>query len=106
MYFQTFQIYPFIYVLMSNKTEAAYKHILQFIDSNPFKFNRVSFMTDYEKGMRNALKTVFPAAKMNACWFHYCQALRRNAAKKITNFLATMRNPKLNRMFAKFMVLP
>ncbi|KAM8705662.1 hypothetical protein ACLKA7_010033 [Drosophila subpalustris] len=73
--------FPFIYILMSRKSRVAYEHLFGFINQNLFKFEAASFMTDYELALRKALKAVFPNANLKGCWFHYCQALRRNSMK-------------------------
>lgn len=39
-------------------------------------------MTDWESGMRCAIRTVFPDSVLNGCWYHYCAALR----KKLISF--------------------
>lgn len=100
------QIFPFLYILLNNKSEKTYKHLFQFIDSNLFKFHAFSFRSDFEKGLRNALKTVFPTAKIWGCWFHYIRAIKRRAAK-IPNFTANLNKTKtLYQIFTKFFVLP
>lgn len=70
---------------MTRKTETAYKHLFQFIDQNVCSLNCRSFTTDYEIAMRNALRELFPNARLVACWFHYSQALKRKVAQ-IPNF--------------------
>lgn len=37
--------------------------------------------SDYELAMRNAIKKLFPAATMYACYFHYTQAVKRRASQ-------------------------
>jgi len=43
-------------------------------------------MTDFEKALKNALKCVFPNAKLGGCYFHYCkliwEAARKNGLTK------------------------
>lgn len=33
---------------------------------------------DYEKTMRNSLKKLFPHSKLDACWFHFTQAVKKH----------------------------
>lgn len=103
IYFQTF---PFVFALMSNKKQKAYEHLLQFIDSNIFKFEAKSFTTDFEKSMRNAILSVFPQARLKGCWFHFCQAVRRKASKlkELTKFIRN--STEARRIFQKLLVLP
>lgn len=64
------------------KSQAAYEHLFDFINTNVFKLSTVaSFTTDYEVAMRNALRKINPTAKIYACHFHYCQALKRKASQ-------------------------
>lgn len=91
---------------MSKKTEEIYDHILQYINNNLFEFNAISFKTDFEKAMRNSLRRNFPSAKVSGCWFHYCHALKRNAAK-INMFTKKLKNNiNARRLYKKFMILP
>lgn len=82
---------PFIYVLMTRKTQAAYTHLFRCIDDEILPLNPSSFMTDYEVAMRNALGTVYPEAQMYGCWFHFCQAVKRHASQ-IGGFLVAARS--------------
>lgn len=36
-------------------------------------------MTDFESGMRAAIRKCYPHANIHGCWFHYCAALRRKS---------------------------
>lgn len=87
---------PIIYIIMSHKTEEIYTKVFQFIrdgilpSNNCFHTPRKVTM-DFEMGLRNAAKNVWPEISVFGCNFHYCQALRRNAKsydylfKKIEN---------------------
>lgn len=74
------KVFPFAYILMSRKTKKAYKSVFKFIDKKIIKMsNVVSFTTDYELAMRNALRELFPNVRRFACYFHFCQAVKRRA---------------------------
>lgn len=63
-------------------------------------------MTDYERAMRSALRKIYPGAEQYACWFHYCQALRRHA-NAIPGFVPAIRsNMGALEMYGKFLCLP
>lgn len=64
---------PFIYVLMTHKSQASYTHILRHIHEDLWALDAMMFMTDYEIAMRNALRSIFPDADHRCCWFHFCQ---------------------------------
>lgn len=63
-------------------------------------------MTDYETAMRNAIARQYPDCIMHACWFHYCQAVKRNALRH-AGFVQLVRNNQLEReIYYKLMCLP
>lgn len=63
-------------------------------------------MTDYDRAMRSALQIIFPEADLYACWFHYCQALRRHA-NAISGFVPALRsNVGALEIYGKFLCLP
>lgn len=64
---------------MSKKSTACYDHALSYFDKKIFGLNCMSFTTDYEKAMRNALKKLFPDASFVNCYFHYTQAVKKKA---------------------------
>ena len=41
----------------------------------------INVMSDFEKALRNSISLVWPEAKVQGCYFHYCQALWRYANK-------------------------
>lgn len=78
--FFSFKVFPFAYVLMSRKTQRAYEAVFDYINSHVLQINNIaSFTTDYELAMRNALKKLFPNVQRFACYFHFCQAVKRRA---------------------------
>lgn len=100
------QTIPFIFVLMTRKTEACYRHILNFIEKNVFSLKSASFMTDFELSMRNAVQKMYPHSSHYTCWFHFCQSVKRHASK-IDNFIVTIRaNPEARKIYHKFMCIP
>lgn len=66
-----------------------------------------SFMTDFEKAMRSALGKVYPNASLYTCWFHFTQAVKRHANKKIPRFANAIQNDKVSmEIYGKMMCLP
>lgn len=91
---------------MSRKSEEAYEHLFRYIDTEICSLNPTTFMTDYERAMRNALREVFPAAKLFTCWFHFCQAVKRHASQ-IPQFMACVRNnDDAAKLYHKFLCVP
>ncbi|XP_033250714.1 uncharacterized protein LOC117189746 isoform X2 [Drosophila miranda] len=100
------KITPFVFVLMTRKTELCYQHLFTYIDSNICCLKGASFISDYEKAMRNALKGLHPNMNFYACWFHFTQACKKNA-KQSTGFENTLKcNKKAYMLFMKFLHLP
>lgn len=71
------QVLPLFYVLMSRKTAHLYTKVFKYIEKKLFKMSPSSFMTDFELGMRKAIRDVYPNAILNGCWYHYCAAIRK-----------------------------
>lgn len=105
--------FPFIFVLMSHKSEAAYKDVLNFIKTNiksknKNEINCAKFTTDYEVAMRNALSDAFPDAQSVACWFHFTQAVKRYASKipGFFKYLHDENNDEALQIYYKLLCLP
>lgn len=91
---------------MTNKSQAAYTHVFRFIEQKVFSLNCVSFTTDYELAMRNAIREVYPNSNLIACWFHFTQAVKKNASK-ISGFLPFIRNNELaEKIYYKLQCIP
>lgn len=56
--------------------------------------------------MRNALKTHYPDSSFIACWFHFCQAVKKNASQfqGFVNFIRS--NPAAEKIYYKLQCLP
>lgn len=96
---------PFIYVLMSRKTEACYLHLFKTL-RGLLPLDGRSFMTDFEVAMRNALRVVYPNVQQYSCWFHYCQAARKKCSKFPKLVKSLKSNEILKRAYYKLLALP
>lgn len=83
-------MFPFIFVLMTRRTQEAYSHLIKYINTDLIDIQPASIITDYEVAMRNALRLAYPDADMKACWFHHCQAVKRHGSQ-ISGFMAVAR---------------
>lgn len=97
---------PIIFGLMTGKEQKMYEAFFHFIKHAIFvqgNKNRIpsSIMVDFEKGLRNAAKKIFPNIKLQGCNFHHVQALRRRAKK--TEGLSTKIMYKSQHHFILFM---
>ena len=68
-------------ILMKNKYELSYINLfenLKLILYEPnisIDTNKIYLMSDYETGLRNALKITFPNAVILGCYFHYLKSI-------------------------------
>lgn len=89
---------------MTRKTKVAYTHLLKTIEQN-WKLKPSSLTTDFEKGLRNALRLMYPETKMLGCWFHFCQCLRRRVRSLgLSSFLKS--NAAARKVYHKLLCLP
>lgn len=77
---------------MNRRTEAAYRHVFQYVHDQLFRLNCSSIMSDFEIALRNALRAVSPGIEVRGCWFHFCQALHRQAMKMLDLKNATVKS--------------
>lgn len=91
---------------MSRKTEEAYTAVFKYINDNIIDLNGKASMTDYEKVMRNALKKLFPNMKLDACWFHFTQAVKKNAFKHAGMKRLIRTNTDAANVYYKLQALP
>ena len=66
---------------MTRKTAEAYNALFEFIEKEVFELQPAEFMTDYEDGMRLAIKTHWPNVEIHGCWFHYSKAILKRCRK-------------------------
>lgn len=66
---------------MSHKSAECYTAVFKFVEDKIFKFEPTVIMTDWETGLRCALRNYFSGVTLKGCWFHYCSALRKNMIK-------------------------
>lgn len=98
-----FQVFPLCYVLMTCKTTEAYCSVFKFIEEKLFLFEPAMFMTDFEEGMRSAIRKCWPNVMIKGCWFHYKRAVN----KKCTALgMKRFKERQLKRMLANIPLLP
>lgn len=66
---------------MTKKTTECYMAIFNLIEKSVFKLEPSGIMTDFEAGLRSALRTCYPKAILRGCWYHYCAAVRKKMFK-------------------------
>lgn len=64
--------------MMNSKKYNLYKEIFKYLRKE-LKIKASKVMSDYEKGMRKAIRAVWSSCEVCGCLFHYCQAIVRKA---------------------------
>lgn len=92
---------------MNRKTQSCYEHVFQYITNNLLEFDCASVMTDYEKAMRNAIRSVVPPdTELFACWFHFTQAVKKHASQ-MNSLLNKVRGKReLEKIYYKLQAIP
>lgn len=98
-------VHPFIYVLMSKRTQIAYTRIFKYIDKHICSLLCARFTTDYETAMKNALRVCFPDSQLVSCWFHFVQAVRKKATKIQALFDLIREDKKAAIIYYKFQAI-
>ncbi|KAF6215930.1 hypothetical protein GE061_000267 [Apolygus lucorum] len=70
------KVYPIVMALMEGKDKTSYEELFQEL-LDTYDLRPVKIMTDFESGLRSALRNKFPHAVLKGCWFHYAQAIIR-----------------------------
>lgn len=82
-----FQSYPFAYVLMTRKTKELYLAVLRLISRTyEARYPNAPIavpqsITDFELALMEAVLEVFEGVQVRGCWFHYGQAIIKQAAE-------------------------
>jgi len=111
--------YPGCFILATNKSQKLYQYALQALvsvaDEEGFKFKPKTIMTDFEQGLRNAIKSIFKISdsgenetNLVGCYFHFVKAIIKKA-KQLGCFRKGQPNIKtkgFNRTFEDISPLP
>lgn len=62
---------------MTRKTSQAYLAVFKLIENKLLKLEPAEFMTDFEDGMRLAIRNNWPNTTIRGCWFHFKRAINR-----------------------------
>lgn len=91
-----------MYCLMCRKTTESYEHVLRTLKSKFSNETTVNtIMSDYERPLRNAIRTVYPNAAVFGCWFHFARAIFKKARA-----LHLLTVPNISRAIKMAMSLP
>lgn len=68
------QSYPLVHAVLSSKSQEIYSELLRYVRAVlPLTYCDLTIITDFEYGLINAVKTIFPESKHQGCYFHFCQ---------------------------------
>ncbi|KAL4123249.1 hypothetical protein QTP88_015456 [Uroleucon formosanum] len=112
--FLTFQVvfksvsFLMVYVLLRNRTEETditlFNIVRQILHLN---YNLIRFVTDFERGVMNAVQRAFPESRLGCCWFHYTQTIVQYCHRKSNGVLDLVkRSPEAARVFRMILALP
>lgn len=90
---------------MTKRTKEAYVAMLRFVEENIGRLNPISFMSDFETALRNAVRLVYKC-RTQGCYFHYTQAVRKNASQIPRFFTTINQNSAMSQVYHKFLALP
>lgn len=109
----TFQghVFPLVYVIMQRKTQDSYTAVLQQLLVIAAEMAIViapeHVLTDFEQAAINAFRTVFPAAVLHGCLFHFTQSIWRNTVSRgLRGVYLDRENPERRRQIQQFFGLP
>lgn len=63
---------------MTSKSYNCYLSVLEYIERHIFQMKPDEIITDFEGGMRKAIKSIYPNSILRGCWYHFCCAVSRN----------------------------
>ena len=68
------QMFPVVYALMTKRTCAAYKLILQWLNRT-YGYSPSIVLSDFETAFQRAVQEVLPEAETKGCAFHFVQVI-------------------------------
>lgn len=82
--------------------------IFKFIEENVLKLEPAEFITDYEDGMRLAIKKRWQNVRVRGCWWHHKRAVHKKCVKLgMAKLLRNNRNVRLvKNMLTNLPLLP
>lgn len=77
-------IVPVVYTLLPDKSQDTYTRLFNILKNIGMEINK--FKCDYERSIMNAVKVVYPEARITGCFFHFQKAIWKKARElNVTN---------------------
>lgn len=73
------KVVPVIYALLSSKSRKAYCIFFDLLKKRLPEWSPTKLTVDFERSLISALTAIFPAAKINGCYFHFVKSLTKKA---------------------------
>lgn len=78
------QVFPLIFALLQSQSqfhyESMWRLIMQAATNQGRTLNLRAAISDFEASAINAVRTIFPAADVKGCYFHYAQSVMRKVS--------------------------
>ncbi|CAI6365600.1 unnamed protein product [Macrosiphum euphorbiae] len=100
--------FPMVYALTSKMTQATYESFFHIVlRILPLNYAQLTIVTDYERGLMNAVRSIFNESNLQGCWFHFCQAVIRYCRRTLNSVFHLFQNsPEANRVLRMVLALP
>ncbi|CAI6361772.1 unnamed protein product [Macrosiphum euphorbiae] len=100
--------FPMVYDLLGSMTEEVYAALFDIVRNIlPLNYQRVCFITDYEKALMLAVQQSFPESQLRCCWFHFTQSIVRYCHRRMNSVCNLIRtNPVAARVLRMVLALP
>ena len=78
---------PLAFIILNTKSEEIYNEVLEkiieLVKSNTSlkSFKDIKIMSDFEIGLRRAIKNKFEDCLLDGCYFHFCKAIWKKIKK-------------------------
>ncbi|CAI6375869.1 unnamed protein product [Macrosiphum euphorbiae] len=100
--------FPMVYALLGSMTEEVYAALFDIVRNIlPLNYQRICFITDYEKALMSAVQQSFPESQLRCCWFHFTQSIVRYCHRRMNSVCNLIRtNPVAARVLRMVLALP
>lgn len=57
---------------MTSKSQECYTALFKYIEEHIFEMKPDEIITDFEDGLRSAIRKKWPSIILRGCWYHFC----------------------------------
>lgn len=66
---------------MTSKSTESYSALFKYIEEHIFEMQPNEIITDFEEGLRAAIKEQWPDVTLHGCWYHFCVCISKQFIK-------------------------